>query len=159
MSMEEETSGAIENEFDRVEDEKTSFVPYDFKTKENSDAKMSFHVEHTLFDGKMVNEFVGNSSTLRCPICFKTNKSYQALASPCRAQEESFLKFDLTFSHAELKMHEQLLKLSYLMKIARSGKKSQKQNGNDSLELSSFLYTKEVAIQVPKTDGPRDISK
>ncbi|KAJ8684949.1 hypothetical protein QAD02_020742 [Eretmocerus hayati] len=137
ISMEKKSSDAIKNEFDRVEKEKTPLVPYEFKTKDDSDVKIGFYVEHTLFDGKVVNELVGNSSTLRCPMGFKMNKDYKVSGSPCRAHEEKFLKFGPTLLHAELEMYGQLLKLGYLMKIAHSGKESQEQKGNnDFLKLS-----------------------
>ncbi|KAJ8686117.1 hypothetical protein QAD02_021911 [Eretmocerus hayati] len=136
MSMEKESSDAIRSEFDRVEEEETSLVPCEFKTKDDLDVKISFHVEHTLFDGKVVNELVGNSSTLRCPMCFKTNKDYKVFGSPCQAHEEKFLKFGPTLLHAELKMYEQLLKLGYLMNIAYSEKKNQEEKVNDFMKLS-----------------------
>ncbi|KAJ8671274.1 hypothetical protein QAD02_002533 [Eretmocerus hayati] len=107
MLMEKESSDAMKNEFDRVEKVKTSLVPYEFKTKDDSDVKISFLVERTLFDGRVVNELVENFSTLTCPMCFKTNKDYKVSGSPCRAHEEKFLKFSPTLLHAELKMYEQ----------------------------------------------------
>ncbi|KAJ8685053.1 hypothetical protein QAD02_020846 [Eretmocerus hayati] len=82
MSMEKESSDAIKNVFDRVDKETTSLVPYQFITKDDSDVRISFHVEHTIFDGKVVNELVGSSSTLRCPMCFKTNEDCKVSGSP-----------------------------------------------------------------------------
>ncbi|KAJ8676904.1 hypothetical protein QAD02_012691 [Eretmocerus hayati] len=105
MSMEEESSGAIRNEFDRVEKQKTSLVPYEFRTKDDSDVRLSFHVEHTLFDGEVANELVENSSTFGCPMCFEKNKDYKVSGSHCQAHKGKFLKFGSTLLHAELKMY------------------------------------------------------
>lgn len=108
----------------------------------------------TMVDGKICNAATNTTSTLRCYICGKTQKSFNDLSTASAEDPETF-KFGISLLHARIRFFEFFLHLSYKLKAnihkGRLNKDDQKEINAAKADIQKEFKEKlGLLVDIPK---------
>lgn len=89
IAFEKENDDTIMKEYTSINKSIRLLASHKFKLKNGKSVKIKYCITETLCDQKCVNTIVGNKSTNRCPICFKTAHQFGQLESDFIGRQSS----------------------------------------------------------------------
>ncbi|KAL7290927.1 hypothetical protein TKK_0015654 [Trichogramma kaykai] len=148
MSFEKENNEAINQEIERINYEIDHLKVHNFKLDNDKTVRFKYDVYKTLFDGKCVNTLVKNNATCRCPMCLKTTHQFGNPACDFTPLKSS-LSFGLSSLHAEIKVFEHLLHISYRLELGEWDIRADMQDRfkERKKKIQDILYTK-IGVKV-----------
>lgn len=102
--------------------------------------KISHTLLPTMIDGKVCNAATNTTSTMRCYVCGRTQKTFNDLSTTTSTENPETFKFGLSILHARIRFFEFLIHLSYKLKANIHKGRMQKQD-------KSQIEAAKVAIQ------------
>ncbi|KAJ8670022.1 hypothetical protein QAD02_001281 [Eretmocerus hayati] len=118
VAFEKETKETISREYHRITSEIHRLQPHRFRMASGKDVKVTFECHLTMCYGECVNCILQLAPSERCSICERSTHEFGDKESSFYIEEGS-KSSDLGFAlvHAEMKMFEYLLHLSYQLEI------------------------------------------
>lgn len=112
IAIEKETNEAILSEKHRLDKEVDELQPHHFSLSNGKKVTVKFDPYFTMIDGKCLNCVLGNSATVRCPICYVSMDNFNLEPDWNSEIPSENLRHGIANLHCEIKAIEQLIKLA-----------------------------------------------